>query len=241
VGPLPEPQTGFRSSGADVAGGRVEPGLTEAQVAFFHQFGFVHLPGFLAEVEAVSEAFDQVFAEHAPVESFAEVHFGGCNRALPALVDLHPTLTPLKTDPRVLGVVRSLIPGEYEYRESGGNVYECDTSWHCDIYDSPLDQFHIKFLFYLDPADAATGALRVIPGTNHAMSDFARSLRRDLEPWMEIEPRLGIEPEQVPCWPVPTRPGDLVVLNFRTIHGTFGGPPGRRLLTLNYRATARPS
>ena len=134
-------------------------GLSPQQVAFFGAFGFVHVPGFLGDdTQRVIDAFEQVFAEHEAVESFPEVHFGGRNLALPYLIDLHPDLAPLRTDPRILGVVESLIGEDHEYRESAGNIYDCDTAWHCDIYDSPLDQFHIKFLFYLDPLEGARPA-----------------------------------------------------------------------------------
>ena len=44
------------------------------------------------------------------------------------------------------------------------NRYVGDTGWHPDTGDER--QIAVKYIFYLDPVDASTGALRVIPGSH---------------------------------------------------------------------------
>jgi ectoine hydroxylase-related dioxygenase (phytanoyl-CoA dioxygenase family) len=218
---------------------RAEHRLTSQQVRFFETFGFLRIPGFLGDdTPDVIEAFEYVFEHYEPVEMFDNIHFDQRRLALPFFLEGHPRLKALETDPRILGVVESLLGPDYEYRQTDGNLLWCDTSWHCDIYDSPLEQFHIKLFFYLDALDADTGALRVIPGSNDYMSAFARGLRNDLERPQDVEANFGVPVDEIPSWTVPNQPGDLVVGNYRTVHATFNGVERRRLFTMNYREVA---
>ena len=120
-------------------------------------------------------------------------------------------------------------------------MLDCDTSWHCDVYGSPIDQYHVKALVYLDELDETSGALRVIAGTNWYTSGFAQQMRRDLNDWATVEDLLGVPHDQIPSVAVPSRPGDLILLNFRSMHATFNGRDGRRLFTLNFRQAAGPA
>ncbi len=212
--------------------------LSPQQVRYFETFGFLRLPGLFADdIGELTEAFEAVFEDQQDQthEMFDDMHFRRRRLALPYFLEFDPRLKQLETDPRVLGVVTSLIGEEYEYRQTDGNLLWCDTSWHCDIYDSPLDQFHIKLFFYLDRLQGESGGLRVIPGTNYQDSPFARGLRTGLHPWTEIEDRFGVPPDEIPSFAIDNEPGDLIVGNFRTMHATFGGAERRRLFTMNYR------
>jgi hypothetical protein len=236
--------------------------LEPAQVASFETFGFLALPGLFApEIDAITEAFDRKFAatppeaqveqldpelvEHAfattnRIDSYHHLHRGRHRAIIPDVIERTPDLTWLREDPRVTGLADSLLGPGNEYQGSDGNLLDCDTSWHCDVYKAPLEQYHIKILFYLDPLGHDSGALRVIPGTHYYRSPFATRLRRDLDDWQAIPQILGLQCDEVPSHTIPTRPGDVVVINFRVMHATFGGPEGRRLFTLNYRSTAGP-
>ncbi len=233
--------------------------LDQTQVAHFEAFGFLALPGlFRPELDAIVGAFYQVFAETpaateldqlepdliedafantSRIDSYHHLHRGKHRAIIPGIIESTPGLAWLLSDPRVVGLAESLLGPGPEYHGSDGNLLDCDTSWHCDIYRAPLEDYHIKILFYLDPLDHDTGALRVIPGTHHYDSAFALQMRGDLNDWQAIPDILGVACDEVPSWTVPTRPGDVVVLNFRTIHATFHGQEGRRLFTLNYRGT----
>jgi ectoine hydroxylase-related dioxygenase (phytanoyl-CoA dioxygenase family) len=101
-----------------------------------------------------------------------------------------------------------------------------------------LEQLHVKLSFYLDPLDADSGAIRLIPGTNDWTSAFATQLRSDLATPDRVQQTLGVRWDEVPSWPLATVPGDLVVWNFRVIHASFGGSERRRLFSMNFREPA---
>ncbi len=210
--------------------------LTPQQLAFFETFGFLKVPGmFAAEVDTLTAGFEEVFGDNASWDTNEELHFNDRRSIIPAFIDKSDRLRWLKDDPRVVGLVTDILGPDHEYAESDGNVFSCDTSWHADIYAAPLDQYHLKLSFYLDPLDADTGAIRLIPGSNHHATRFATSLRRDLQTPTSVREHYGVEPADVPAWTLATQPGDLVLWNFRSIHASFGGSERRRLFSVNFR------
>jgi ectoine hydroxylase-related dioxygenase (phytanoyl-CoA dioxygenase family) len=88
---------------------------------------------------------------------------------------------------------------------------------------------------YLDKATKDTGALRVIPGSHrHGSPDLFEVLRPRIdEP--DFRP-FGLAPTEVPCWPLETEPGDVLVFTESLLHGSFGGPPGRHQLSVSFVA-----
>lgn len=46
----------------------------------------------------------------------------------------------------------------------------------------------------------------------------------------------GIEPENVPSFPLKSEPGDAVFFSHQMWHSSFGGAVGRRMFTLNFRS-----
>lgn len=231
--------------------------LDAAQLRFFETFGFLRLPGLFAdEIDDITTAFEarfaatppsdphheldtegfgEAFASRSRIDSYHHLNFGEHRAIIPEFVETTEGLRWLLSDERIVGIVTSVLGPDHEYRSSDGNLLWCDTSWHCDLYDAPLDRYHVKLFFYLDPIDADSGALRVIPGTHHWTSEFATTLRRDLDDWTKVPELFGVAVDEIPSWTVESRPGDLLVGNFRTIHATFNSAPRRRLFTLNYR------
>jgi ectoine hydroxylase-related dioxygenase (phytanoyl-CoA dioxygenase family) len=134
----------------------------------------------------------------------------------------------------VQGIVRSLIGERFEYAESDGNLFYCESSWHLDIYGAQLTRRHIKLSFYLDRLDADSGAIRMIPGSHHE-GTFARNLRKrffEHTPAMEL---YGVEERDLPSWTIANEPGDVVVWNYRTIHASYNGAARRRLFSISFR------
>jgi hypothetical protein len=221
----------------------VDGALTAQQVSFYETFGFVKLPGlFRDEIDEITRAFEHVFAddEHERLEYYAELHSGRRRILIPRFLDRSPELEKLKTDPRILGAVSSLLGPNFGYAESDGNLLDCDTSWHCDVYGAPLESRHVKLAFYLDPVGPNSGGLRMIPGTSHFRETFASTLRRSLADAKRIPDLYGVEETEIPYWSVDTEPGDVVALDFRTVHATFFGSPRRRLFTVNFREANSP-
>jgi ectoine hydroxylase-related dioxygenase (phytanoyl-CoA dioxygenase family) len=226
-------------------------GLSAQQLAFYEAFGFVKVDGlFRAEAERFSRAFDEVFARHEPSlvitsdddvlqrtgrpgsRSYRDI-------IAPDFIDRHPELRGLRSDPRVLGIVESLLGDRYRYRASDAHRFHCDTSWHYDAYGSPLSQYTVKLSFYLDRLRGDSGAIRVIPGTHDHESRFARRLQETLyRPPEEIRERYGVPADEIPAWTLDNEPGDLVIWSFRTVHASFHGRDGRRSMHLTFSALA---
>lgn len=210
--------------------------LTPQQIAYFETFGFLKIPGLFADdIDRITEGFEAVFDAEQHVETHEWLHFDDPRKIIPQFIDRDERLRSLKTDPRVVGVVTSLIGDEYVYAESDGNLFYCDSSWHPDIYGAPLTQYHVKLSFYLDPLTVDTGAIRMIPGTNHYLTNFAGSLIRNLQRPEDIEKIYGVRYDEIPSYPLETSPGDLVVWSFRTVHASFGGDARRRLFSINFK------
>jgi hypothetical protein len=215
-------------------------GLTRQQVKFFETFGFLVLPGlFRDDIDQIIEAFEAVFATegHPRMETYVELHGEERRLIIPQFVTKHPTLNRLREDPRVLGIVSSLLGDNYEYAESDGNLFDCESLWHSDTYGAPMLIHHVKLSFYLDSLRADSGAIRVIPGTQHFKESFATALRNGFREPTEIEEQFGVDARDIPSVALETEPGDLVVWDFRTIHASYHGQVRRRLFSINYRET----
>ena len=210
--------------------------LTAAQIRYFETFGFLAIRGLFADdVERLVTGFEDVFADHAHMETHDELHFDETRQIVPGFVQKSPLLEGLPTDSRVLGIVTSLLGDQFEDAESDGNIFSCDTSWHPDTYSAPMTEYHIKLSFYLDPLGGSSGAIRLLPGTNHYTDSYPRALRRDFADAGRIQELFGVQPCEIPSYVIESTPGDVIVWNFRTIHASFGGGQRRRLFSLNFR------
>jgi hypothetical protein len=214
--------------------------LRDQQVRFFRTFGFLKLPDLFADdIAAITSAFEQVFADgsvYRVESSDVKVHGFRPRTTIPRFIDQHPTLAALRDDPRIVGVARSLLGDEFEYAESDGNLFSCDTEWHCDIYAAPMSIPHIKVSIYLDPLTADSGAPRVIPGTHYWREDFAVGLRKRFDKNLgSLSSVFGVDGAGVPGIVLDTEPGDLLIWDFRTIHASYNSIVNRRLFTINFR------
>ena len=156
-------------------------------------------------------------------------------------IDQHPYLSSLLDDPRVLGIGSSICGEDFNYMTSDGNVYSGDTPWPSDT--SWGAKLPIKTAFYLDPLDAASGSLRVIPGSHHKGSRFWRMLgavdyyRTPLDERASLpEKTWGMSGAEVPSVALETEPGDVLVFNHEIKHASFGGGTRRRMFTINMQA-----
>ncbi len=197
--------------------------LTDAQKRFFDTFGFLHLPGLLADrIEWITGEYEAVWRDRGVV------HDGVRRSCIVPFIDQRAAFCTLLDDPRIVGLVSGLLGDDFSYLGGDGNWYAGDTGWHSD-------GFHhlggwLKVAFYLDPLTRDTGSLRVIPGT-HRLGECeawaARQSRQAPELW-------GIEPRDVPAVALETQPGDLVAFNHNLMHASFGGSGQRRMFTMNF-------
>jgi Phytanoyl-CoA dioxygenase (PhyH) len=220
--------------------------LAKSQVAYFKTFGFLKIPALFApEIDRIREGFEEVFANEPsqlldprnPYHRARDPQYEEQTREIiPAFIDRSPKLSWLRDDPRTVAVAKALLGDGFVYAESDGNLFNCDVYWHLDVYGAVDGVEHIKLSFYLDELHHDTGALRVIPGS-HFESTYAKELYRGIahEPG-RVRDNLGISVEEIPSWTLEVTPGDLIVGNFRTMHGSFNGAVRRRLFTVNFSA-----
>jgi hypothetical protein len=212
--------------------------LTEQQVRFFETFGYLRLPGlFRDDIDEIIAGFEDVFAGegHPRLETFEPLHGEQRRLIILQFISKNARLLQLLDDPRVIGVVSSLLGPDYEYAESDGNLFDCESTWHSDTYGAPMGVHHVKLSFYLDPLREDSGAIRVMPGTNFFNEEFALRLRKRMREPEKIAAEFGVDDRELPSVPLETDPGDVVVWDFRTIHASFYGGARRRLFSINFR------
>ena len=202
--------------------------LTEQQLDFFDTFGYLALPGLMADcIDEITEAFEQVWSERGGGHH-GKAHDGKERSCIVPFIDQHERLCALLDDPRIEGLLASLLGDDFNYSSSDGNYYAGDTQWHSDGYQKEIR--HVKIAFYLDRLTAETGALRVIPGSHHLGDEYANALeehgRQSQEHW-------GISGDQLPAVALEIEPGDIVVFQHNLKHAAFGGSNRRRMFTMN--------
>jgi ectoine hydroxylase-related dioxygenase (phytanoyl-CoA dioxygenase family) len=212
--------------------------ITGQQVTFLETFGYLKFPGlFVDEIEEITEAFEEVFADrdHVRVEMNEPVHRNDRRIMIPAFLDKHPALARLVEDERIQEIARTLLGDHVQYAESDGNLAFCPTEWHVDAYNAPIRQRHIKISFYLDSLRGDSGAIRVIPGTHFWQGTYAQRLRRSFREFGKSREVLGVDSTAIPATVIDSDPGDVLVWDYRIIHASFNGIDRRRFFTLNFR------
>ena len=214
--------------------------LTEQQVRFFATFGYLRFPGrFAAEAPAISAAFEQVWAAHGGGHD-GRAHDDQDRSSLVAFVEEHEYLSALIDDPRIDGPVSTLLGDDYNYAGSWGNLFVGDTWWHSDV-GPEMRRLTIKIAFYLDPVDADTGCLRVIPGSHHGTDGYGRAVEKGAPDYYEnvTDEAWGIAAMDVPAVTLESESGDMVLFNRTIKHASFGGGTRRRMFTLNFEERFR--
>jgi hypothetical protein len=142
---------------------------------------------------------------------------------------LHPR-TPLYAslleDERFCSIAEQLYGDDVIGIGADANRYVGDTSWHPDHRADPEeDCFGVKFAFYLDPVDATSGALRLIPGSHNRV--FHEQLHASMA-------SLDLAVADVPAYVCAANPGDVIAFDMRCWHASHGGATGRRMSTCVY-------
>jgi hypothetical protein len=214
--------------------------LSPQQIHFFETFGYLKLPGlFAADIDEIIAGFEDLFGneEQAVWETRETLHGDERRVIIPAFIEQSPRLAPLRHDPRVLGIAQSILGHDFEWASSDGNLFYCESYWHPDDYAAPLHHYHIKMSFYLDKLTGGSGAIRVIPGSHFHSQTYARTLRKGLKDSGSVKDLYGIDGADIPSITIESTPGDLIIWNFRTIHGSYNGGERRRLFSLNFGET----
>ena len=202
--------------------------LTEQQTNLFDTFGFIHLPGLMADcIDDIITAFEQVWEEQGGGHN-GQAHDGESRSCIVPFIDQHERLCALLDDPRIEGLLISLLGDDFNYTGSDGNYYSGDTRWHSDGYGNELR--FVKIAFYLDNLTRDTGCLRVIPGSHRRGDGFSDRLEEDIR---TSEERWGLTNAEVPAAALETSPGDILAFQHNLKHAAFGGGGRRRMFTIN--------
>ena len=203
--------------------------LTDTQREFVATFGFLHLPGLFAdETQRIEDAFEVLIRSRG-----GEGHDGRQRLAVAPFLNHSEYLCSLLDDYRLDGIARGLCGDGYQYWNSDGNYYVGDTRWHSDG-PWPNTVGFFKLAFYIDPVDAASGALRVIPGSHRTGEPYADIINDQIRGkgyWG------GLPGDQIPAVALATQPGDVVLFNQSLKHSAWGGSNRRRMFTINYMRT----
>ena len=203
--------------------------LDDRQLQFFDTFGFLSFPGMLSDcIDEIIESFEAVWDERGSGHD-GKAHDGSARSCIVPFIDQHERLCALLDDPRVEGLLCSLLGDDFNYMGSDGNYYSGDTRWHSDGWREGELRF-VKVALYLDHLTRDSGCLRVIPGSHRFADAFAEALQGQIR---ESEDLWGIEGAAVPAQALKTNPGDVLVFNHNTKHAAFGGGRRRRMFTIN--------
>ena len=202
--------------------------LTPAQLSFFNAFGFLALPGLLADrVERITAEFEAVWDAQGGGH-FGSRHDGNRRSCIAPFIDRSAYLSAMLDDPRLEGIAAAILGDDFNYMGSDGNLYAGDTTWHSDGWHREI--IHIKMAFYLDPVGRDSGCLRVIPGSHRIGDSVSDALQREI---FDTPGNWGMAGRDVPCVALETRPGDVVLFNHNLKHASFGGSGRRRMFTMN--------
>ena len=197
--------------------------LSEQQRRFFQTFGYLVLPGALkADIDWITAEFTDIHARAAGAK-----HNGTRRTCIVPFIDQSARLSTLLDHPIIEGIASGLLGDNFNYIGGDGNYYTGDTIWHSDGWHD--EATYIKIALYLDPVTKDTGCLRVIPGS-HVVGNPNLPLLRRVN---QAETAFGIAQRDVPCVPLESQPGDVVVFNHNLHHAAFGGSNSRRMFTLN--------
>jgi hypothetical protein len=202
--------------------------LNPQQIQHFHAFGYLHLPQLFAaeEMAWITHEFETAIQSVGG----GKEHDGSRRTMFGGPIERTDKLCTLLDDPRMLGILGSILGEDFLYASGDGNYYTGDTPWHPDGNWGGL--FGVKAAFYLDPLTHDTGCLRVIPGSQDP-THSVRSSKERIDP-NNAQDLFGLAPRDFPGQAaLETLPGDLVVFNHDLYHSAWGGGRRRRMFTMN--------
>ena len=135
--------------------------LTEDQKQFFEAFGYLVLRGVFTatEMAAIKRESDEIFHEGLGVK------LPSGRAALQPFFERRPFMSGLVGDDRVYGIGEDLLGPDFFLIGTEGNLHAGDTLWHGPgLWDETVKA--VKIAFYPESLTAATGSLRVVPGSH---------------------------------------------------------------------------
>ena len=201
--------------------------LVGEQINYFKLFGFLVLRNLFSveEVETMQDEFER--GRRATLKYDPDAGSSGLTQ-WSNLKPESPFIASLLEDRRFLDTADQLLGGDAVAVYTNSNRRGGDTLWHPDTRDLKIRGF--KFTTYLRTVKAATGALRVIPGSHEG--PFHQELNGTLKD-------CGLALTDVPAHPCEVEPGDVIAFDMNLYHAASDGSNDRRQLTFCYLAPPR--
>jgi Phytanoyl-CoA dioxygenase (PhyH) len=207
--------------------------LSDEQIDHYRTFGFVVLGGYLdaQETAALGSEMDRAHRDAFGARFDERPDEGGMpGHYLPMMSGQRtPVSLGLVDDPRFLGAARRLIGAAVLPTYAEGILLFDQAGFHDDAGPGVRA---VKFVAYLEPLTAATGALRLLPGSHH------REFSASLVGWRERNraddaEQLRRQVDGLPLYVAETRPGDVIAFDWHTWHASIRGRD-RRQWTVSY-------
>ena len=181
--------------------------LAEEQIEQFRTFGFLVLPGALDGVTlgALIEEVDAAIAAAGP----RDAETGGITGHYIPAGDRQASAELVQ---RFRPLAEQLLGREAFPVAAHEILFFAEAWWHVDVGpDVPA----LKVAVYLETLDARNGALRVIPATH-------------LIPQGELGALHRMNPHEVPCYVIESKPGDVIVFHTHLWHAALNGRDRRQ-------------
>lgn len=204
----------------------------DPQVDWFRTFGYVVLRGFF-DAEEVGRLRDELVATMLGVlgDRYHErpVMSGIAGHYTCLLGPWAPRTVELVDSRRLVGLAERLVGGGVlpSPCDTQGIVYFDHAGWHSD---SGIAIRGVKLVAYLEPVDADTGALRVLPGSHRLPQAALAHLQSG-----------ALDVPDVPGVALATRPGDVIAFDPLLWHATWGGRDRHQWSTVYLRDALAPS
>lgn len=213
--------------------------LTDVQIDHYRTFGFVLLRGHLDSetIAALSDEIDRAFRdafgsyfEERPTEE------GGITGHYLPVMSVERTPASVGLVERLVPVAEQLIGPLALPSPAEAVLFFEQAGLHTD---SGFAVPGAKFAVYLEPLTAATGALRVLPGSHHQpYGELAQRHEWGYAPSNAEELCRAIE--SIPMVPLETEPADVIVFNEHLLHASIHGRERRQWNVTYYPAPATP-
>ncbi len=226
--------------------------LTQDQVGFYQEHGYLHIPQVFtpAETKELSDALDQLVREWAFTD---QGWTGPWRRAyMPAEIEAKSKLTGMHdlqfysaawlravTHPRVVEAMCDLLGPNIELHHSTLHIKPPSTGHPFPMHqDHPFymheDERYVDILVHLDDTRHENGEIRFLDGS-HKLGALEHITQTAAGP---CSPHLPTDKYQLEdTVPVPAKRGDVVCFNIHTIHGSYINTTDkpRRLVRVGYR------
>lgn len=196
--------------------------LTTTQADHFRTFGFAVLRGFLAdrvsalraEVDAaIRDAYAATYADRV-IDGISGHHLPMAARRTPVSASL------VCDDPRFIDAAQQLLGGPAIPECPEGVLYFFEAGWHTD---DGIGVRGVKFAAYFDQLTAASGALRLVPGSHHPEQSARLAAYDRRQPRVRTDAEAAAYQASIPGYVADTAPGDVIAFDLHSWHASFGG------------------